>query len=190
MSERHVSADGSSYEGKSPFRPRKQAPLVGALPRLDQLAGYPKRNGRHDLIAGVTVAALAIPSAMAYAELAGLSPVAGPLRPPAPRRCETPSSGSSRQVAVGPEGAPAPRRLPVGSTRRRQPEYVRRSGRHVGPPGGSHRVGDALSVWAGWRIFQPVVLVGYLTAWRSCLVVDSWASCSVTRSLRRIRCRS
>jgi MFS superfamily sulfate permease-like transporter len=38
---------------------------------------YPKRDLRRDAVAGVTVAALAIPAAMAYAELAGLSPVAG-----------------------------------------------------------------------------------------------------------------
>jgi high affinity sulfate transporter 1 len=68
------------------------------------MPGYPKRNGRHDVIAGVTVAALAIPSAMAYAELAGLSPVAGlyALLLPAVAYAFL---GSSRQVVVGPEGA-------------------------------------------------------------------------------------
>jgi MFS superfamily sulfate permease-like transporter len=42
-----------------------------------QLPEYPKRKLRADLVAGVTVAALAVPSAMGYASLAGLNPVAG-----------------------------------------------------------------------------------------------------------------
>ena len=52
----------------------------------------------------MTVAALAIPSAMAYAELAGLSPVAGlyALLLPAVAYAFL---GSSRQLVVGPEGA-------------------------------------------------------------------------------------
>ena len=100
-----MSADGSSYEGEAPFRPREKAPLVArTFPVSTSLAGYPKRNGRHDLIAGVTVAALAIPSAMAYAELAGLSPVVGlyALLLPAVAYAFL---GSSRQLVVGPEGA-------------------------------------------------------------------------------------
>ena len=105
MSERHLNADGYSYEGESPFRPRKQPPLLArTFPVSTSMPGYPKRNGRHDVIAGVTVAALAIPSAMAYAELAGLSPVAGlyALLLPAVAYAFL---GSSRQVVVGPEGA-------------------------------------------------------------------------------------
>ena len=100
-----MSADGSSYEGEAPFRPREKAPLVQrTFPVSTSLPGYPKRSGRHDLIAGVTVAALAIPSAMAYAELAGLSPVAGlyALLLPAVAYAFL---GSSRQLVVGPEGA-------------------------------------------------------------------------------------
>ena len=78
--------------------------MARTFPVSTSLAGYPKRNGRHDLIAGVTVAALAIPSAMAYAELAGLSPVVGlyALLLPAVAYAFL---GSSRQLVVGPEGA-------------------------------------------------------------------------------------
>jgi SulP family sulfate permease len=78
--------------------------VARTFPVSTSLPGYPKRNGRHDLIAGVTVAALAIPSAMAYAELAGLSPVAGlyALLLPAVAYAVF---GSSRQLVVGPEGA-------------------------------------------------------------------------------------
>ncbi len=69
------------------------------------LAGYPRRkDSRRDAVAGITLAALAIPSAMAYAELAGLSPVAGlyALLLPAVAYAVF---GSSRQLIVGPEGA-------------------------------------------------------------------------------------
>jgi len=89
----------------SPFKPR-QRPSVSArtFPVSTELAGYPKRSGKRDAIAGITVAALAIPSAMAYAELAGLSPVAGlyALLLPAVAYAVF---GSSRQLVVGPEGA-------------------------------------------------------------------------------------
>lgn len=61
-----------------PFVPRSQGPLLGRLlPVTRRLPGYVAASLRPDVIAGVTVAALAVPSAMAYAELAGLSPVAG-----------------------------------------------------------------------------------------------------------------
>ena len=57
-----------------------------------------------DALAAVTVAALAIPAAMAYAELAGLPAVAGlyALLLPAVAYAFL---GSSRQVIIGPEGA-------------------------------------------------------------------------------------
>ena len=98
--------DGArAYEpGASPFQPRERAPLMArTFPVTTQLPNYPQRNARNDLIAGITVAALAIPSAMAYAELAGLSPVAGlyALLLPAVAYAFL---GSSRQIVVGPEG--------------------------------------------------------------------------------------
>jgi high affinity sulfate transporter 1 len=65
---------------------------------------YPKRDLRRDAVAGVTVAALAIPSAMAYAELAGLSPVAGLYALLLPVIAYV-VLGSSRQIVLGPEGA-------------------------------------------------------------------------------------
>lgn len=65
---------------------------------------YPRRDFRPDAIAGITVAALAIPSAMAYAELAGLSPVAGLYALLLPVLAYV-VLGSSRQMVLGPEGA-------------------------------------------------------------------------------------
>jgi high affinity sulfate transporter 1 len=89
----------------SPFKPRQRPPIVArTFPVSTGLAGYPGHKGRRDAVAGITVAALAIPSAMAYAELAGLSPVAGlyALLLPAVAYAVF---GSSRQLVVGPEGA-------------------------------------------------------------------------------------
>jgi hypothetical protein len=50
---------------------------VRAIPVAGDLPDYGARKARGDLIAALTVAALAVPSAMAYAELAGLTAVAG-----------------------------------------------------------------------------------------------------------------
>jgi sulfate permease, SulP family len=66
------------YAGATPFRPVEPDPLLQrAIPVAKELPGYGQPTARRDLLAGVTVAALAIPSAMAYAELAGLPAVAG-----------------------------------------------------------------------------------------------------------------
>jgi MFS superfamily sulfate permease-like transporter len=63
---------------RSPFRPARQEPLLTrAIPVAAELPRYRGPSARRDAVAGVTVAALAIPSAMAYAEVAGLSPVNG-----------------------------------------------------------------------------------------------------------------
>jgi len=64
------------YGSTTPFRAAKTDPLLQrAIPVAKELPGYRAPTARRDLLAGVTVAALAIPSAMAYAELAGLPAV-------------------------------------------------------------------------------------------------------------------
>ena len=71
-------ARDSYGKGVSPFRPAVRKPVLHrVVPVSEQLPGYRGGVLRRDLLAGVTVAALALPAAMAYAELAGLSPVAG-----------------------------------------------------------------------------------------------------------------
>lgn len=99
------SSSPGRYGTKSPFRPARQEPLLtrvvpvaGALPR------YRVDSARRDLVAGVTVAALAVPSAMAYAELAGLSPVNGLYALLVPSIAYV-LLGSSRQLIIGPEGS-------------------------------------------------------------------------------------
>ena len=70
-------APGGHDDGyaESPFRAARKDPLLQRIfPVAGDLAGY-RSKARGDLIAALTVAALAVPSAMAYAELAGLSPV-------------------------------------------------------------------------------------------------------------------
>jgi SulP family sulfate permease len=89
----------------SPFRSRAKRSILQRLsPVTGELPGYRGRRFRGDLVAGLTVAALAVPSAMAYAELAGLSPVAGLYALLVPASVYT-FLGSSRRLVVGPEGS-------------------------------------------------------------------------------------
>jgi high affinity sulfate transporter 1 len=78
--------------------------LHRALPVAAELPTYRGNAARRDVVAGVTVAALAIPAAMAYAEVAGVAPINGLyalLLPPIAYAL----LGSSRQLIVGPEGS-------------------------------------------------------------------------------------
>jgi sulfate permease, SulP family len=89
----------------SPFAPAPERPLVQRLvPVVRHLQGYRPGSVGRDALAGVTVAALAVPSAMAYAELAGLSPVNGLYALLLPTLGYA-LLGSSRRLAVGPEGS-------------------------------------------------------------------------------------
>ena len=91
--------------GTSPFKPPSQRPVLHRLvPVSEHLPRYRGGIFRRDLLAGLTVAALASPAAMAYAELAGLSPVAGLYALLLPTVAYT-LFGSSRQLIVGPEGS-------------------------------------------------------------------------------------
>ncbi len=91
--------------GRSPFRAAAQDPLLErALPVSAQLPDYRPNTARRDLLAGLTVAALALPAGMAYAEVAGLSPVYGLYALLLPAVLYT-FLGSSRQLIVGPEGS-------------------------------------------------------------------------------------
>jgi MFS superfamily sulfate permease-like transporter len=92
-------------EGRSPFLPPPRRPLIHRLvPGAEHVRDYRGQTLRRDALAGITVAALALPAAMAYAELAGVPPVVGlyTLLLPAVAYALL---GSSRQLIVGPEGA-------------------------------------------------------------------------------------
>lgn len=92
---------------RSPFgRPPRTPVLARTFPVSQQVgvSEYPKRKLRPDLVAGITVAAMSIPAGMAYASLAGVSPVAGLYALLIPAIAYA-FLGSSRQLVVGPEGA-------------------------------------------------------------------------------------
>ena len=60
-----------AYHGRGAFASRSRPPLTTRyVPFARSLSSYSRTRLRTDVIAGVTVAALALPSAMAYAELA------------------------------------------------------------------------------------------------------------------------
>jgi MFS superfamily sulfate permease-like transporter len=74
--------------------------LTRAIPVSAQLPHSRVPTARRDLVAGVTVAALALPAAMAYAEVAGLSPVSGLYALLLPTVAYV-LFGSSRQLIIG-----------------------------------------------------------------------------------------
>lgn len=76
------------------------------VPGIAQLRGYQRAWLRGDLLAGVTVAGYLIPQVMAYATLAGLSPIAGLWAALAPLLLYA-LLGSSRHLSVGPESTTA-----------------------------------------------------------------------------------
>ena len=93
--------------GASPFRkPVRKSIVERLIPVSEHLPEYRGGTLRSDALAGLTVAALALPAGMAYAELAGLSPAAGLYALLLPAVVYT-FLGSSRQLIVGPEGSVA-----------------------------------------------------------------------------------
>jgi len=97
-------ASGDAHQ-ESFFRPARREPLLTrVVPLTGALRSYRLPSAKRDVVAGLTVAALAIPSAMAYAEVAGVSPVDGlyALLLPAVAYALL---GSSRQLVIGPEGS-------------------------------------------------------------------------------------
>lgn len=76
------------------------------VPGIAVLRGYRREWLRGDVLAGVTVAAYLIPQVMAYAQIAGLPPVAGLWAILGPLAVYA-VFGSSRQLSVGPESTSA-----------------------------------------------------------------------------------
>lgn len=84
----------------------RSIPETSILPGLRQLRSYQPSWLRGDVLAGVTVAAYLVPQCMAYAELAGVAPVAG-LWAILPPLLIYALIGSSPQLSVGPESTTA-----------------------------------------------------------------------------------
>lgn len=148
-----------------PFAPRVHGPLLGRIiPVTRRLPGYMSASLRPDLVAGVTIASLSVPAGMAYAQLAGLSPVAGLYALLLPALAYA-LFGSSRQLVVGPEGtlalmtggALAP--LVAGADEARYAVLAAMAAVLVGAVAGAARV-----LRLGWisDYFSLAVLVGYL----------------------------
>jgi SulP family sulfate permease len=96
---------GTAYGHTAAFRPAKRDPLlVRTVPVAQEVPRYRISSARRDLVAGLTVAALALPSAMAYGQLAGLSPVNGLYALLLPTVAYV-LLGSSRMLIIGPEGS-------------------------------------------------------------------------------------
>ncbi len=74
------------------------------MPGLPALMDYRRDDLPHDLIAGLSVAAVALPVGVAYAQLAGFSPVVGLYASILPLIAYA-LFGSSRQLIVGPDAA-------------------------------------------------------------------------------------
>jgi high affinity sulfate transporter 1 len=86
------------------------APHTGRLsrimPGLPALLGYRRADLPNDLIAGLSVAAVALPVGVAYAQLAGFNPVVGLYASILPLLAYA-LFGTSRQLIVGPDAATA-----------------------------------------------------------------------------------
>src|SRR5215207_8599540 len=84
-------------------------PAVRHAPRMPlfrSLAGYDRTWLRGDLLAGMTVWAVLVPEALAYASIAGVSPVIGLYAAPGALLLYA-VFGSSRHLVVGPMSATA-----------------------------------------------------------------------------------
>ena len=92
---------------ETPFVRADRPPLVHRMvPVSAHLGRYRNDTFRRDAVAGLTVAALAIPSSMGFAEVAGVPPVAGLYALLLPVLAYA-LLGSSRQLVIGPEATSA-----------------------------------------------------------------------------------
>ncbi len=78
--------------------------LYRIMPGLGVFATYRRDWLRHDVIAGVSVAAVAVPTAIAYAQIIGLDPVVG-LYAAIPAMLAYALFGTSRHLIVNPDAA-------------------------------------------------------------------------------------
>lgn len=96
-----------AYRGRRAFASATKPPLTRRfVPFVGSMSRYRRSDVRADALAGLTVAALALPSAMAYAELAGLPVTAGLYALLLPVLAYA-LLGTGLRVVVGPEGAVA-----------------------------------------------------------------------------------
>jgi len=92
----------SNQNGKTPSR----RGITNLLPGLGVLSGYQKQDLGPDVLAGLVICLVLIPSSLAYAELAGFGPIAGIYSAIAATLAYFLFT-SSRHMNVGPDGAVA-----------------------------------------------------------------------------------
>jgi sulfate permease, SulP family len=96
-----------AYDGRSPFASASKPPILQRfVPLTVSLKGYSGGRLKVDATAGLTVAALALPAGMAYAELAGLPVTAGLYALLLPVLVYA-GLGATKRGVIGPEGAVA-----------------------------------------------------------------------------------
>jgi MFS superfamily sulfate permease-like transporter len=145
------------------------------LANLSLLIRYERAWLRGDVVAGVTVAAYLVPQVMAYAQVAGLPPIAG-LWAILPCMIIYAVLGSSRQLSVGPESTTALLTASIvarsrAETRPNTPALRRISVglRHILP----YRMGTATRICR--RCALSAGISGYLSGVALILIVDSSA---------------
>jgi high affinity sulfate transporter 1 len=136
--------DHDTVESAAYHRGWRTATLYRIAPGLGLVTAYQRDWFRHDLIAGVSVAAVALPTAIAYAQLIGLEPVTG-LYAAIPALLAYALFGTSRHLIVNPDAATC---AMIGATL--APLARRRCGGLVVPV---RRLG---------RLCRPVLLYGRL----------------------------
>ena len=154
-----------AYHGRKPFRSARKPPLGKRyLPLLASLHGYDRTRLRTDALAGMTVAALALPASMAYADIAGLPVTAGLYSLLLPLAVYA-LLGSAPWLVVGPESTIA---LLVGAglaplAAAGSAEYTTLAAALALLVGGAYLT--ARLVRLGWiaDYFSQAVLVGYIT---------------------------
>jgi len=154
-----------AYRGRKPFRSAQKPPLsTRYLPLIASLRGYNRSRLRTDAVAGLTVAALALPASMAYADIAGLPVTAGLYSLLLPLAVYA-FLGSAPWLVVGPEstiallvGAGLAPLAVAGSA-----EYATLAAALTLMVGGVYLAARLLRL--GWLAdyFSQAVLVGYVT---------------------------
>jgi high affinity sulfate transporter 1 len=91
-------------EKTTPIQSRRMRYLERLAPGLTVLLSYQRRDLRHDLNAGLSVAAVALPVGVAYAQLAGFNAVVGLYSSILPLLAYA-IFGTSRQLIIGPDAA-------------------------------------------------------------------------------------
>jgi high affinity sulfate transporter 1 len=91
-------------ETMSPRKSSWAAYMMKVAPGLAKLLRYQKSDLSHDLLAGVSVAAVALPVGVAYAQLAGFNPAVGLYSSILPLVAYA-IFGTSRQLIIGPDAA-------------------------------------------------------------------------------------